>query len=301
MKFICMGFIDPLKFAEVTAEEGRAMMEECFEYDDELRRKGCFLGGEALQSAENAVTLRIKNGAVDVTDGPYAETKEFLGGILLLEARDLNHAISLMSLHPGVKTGPFEIRPAHAEVNALIAARDSKFAKQPENGNGDTTIEILLNVFSDHLTWLEEAVADIPDERFAEQPGGIVNHPAWTLSHLNAANGALLGMLDEPEGASAGEENEQFGPGTIPVTDRGKYASKSELLETLKRRHQLLDAAVRVKHAEYFQRPSPEFLQSFSPTIGPIATYLLASHESYHLAQLMPWRRAAGFKKEDIS
>ena len=74
----------------------------------------------------------MKNGSVDVTDGPYAETKEMLGGILLLEARDLNHAIALMSQHPGVKVGPFEIRPADEEVNELIAACSARNSKDTE-------------------------------------------------------------------------------------------------------------------------------------------------------------------------
>ncbi len=123
MKFVCMGFIEDSKYETLFDEEGQRMMEECFAYDDELRRGGHFLGGEALQSAKNAVTLRMKNGSVDVTDGPYVETKEMLGGILFLESRDLNHAIALMSQHPGVKVGPFEIRPADQETNELIAAR----------------------------------------------------------------------------------------------------------------------------------------------------------------------------------
>ena len=72
-----------------------------------------------LQPPGAAVTLYWKNGKVAVTDGPYAETKEQLGGILVLEARDLNHAIQLMSQHPGVKAGPFEIRPA-ADLNDMI-------------------------------------------------------------------------------------------------------------------------------------------------------------------------------------
>jgi hypothetical protein len=101
------------------------MMEECFAYDDELRRGGHFLSGEALESAQKAVTLRIKAGEIEVTDGPYVETKEALGGILLLEARDLNHAIALMSKHPGVKMGPFEIRPANEAINRLIAERSA--------------------------------------------------------------------------------------------------------------------------------------------------------------------------------
>jgi hypothetical protein len=73
--------------------ERNALMDECFAYDDVLRKNGHFVGGEALQSARNATTLRWKNGKVFITDGPYAETKEQLGGILVLEARDLNHAI----------------------------------------------------------------------------------------------------------------------------------------------------------------------------------------------------------------
>jgi hypothetical protein len=81
-------------------------------YDDELRKKGHFAGGEALQGPRTATTLRWKEGKVSVTDGLYAETREHIGGILILEARDLNHAIQLTSKHPGVKAGPFEIRPA---------------------------------------------------------------------------------------------------------------------------------------------------------------------------------------------
>jgi hypothetical protein len=301
MKFVCLGFIDEDKYAELSEAESQRMLADCFEYDDELRRGVHFLGGEALQSACNAVTIRMKNGAVDVTDGPYAETKEMLGGILLLEARDLNHAIALMSHHPGVKTGLFEIRPTHDEINAQIVARDLKLAEAYQGRGNESAIDQVLDVFSDHQTWLEEAVADVPDERLAEQPGGVVNHPAWTLSHLNASLGFLLGLLNETEGSSSDEENKQFGNGSIPVTDRSRYASKIELLETLKYRHALVDSAVRAKHADYFARSTPGTLREFAPSIGRIALYLLAAHESYHLGQLMQWRRAAGFKNDKNS
>jgi hypothetical protein len=125
MKYVCLGHIDESKFAEIPPQEAQRMMEECFAYDDELRRGGHFIGGEALESARLAVTLRMKEGKVAVTDGPFTETKETLGGILLLEARDINHAIALMSKHPGVKMGPFEIRPANEMVNKLIAMRNA--------------------------------------------------------------------------------------------------------------------------------------------------------------------------------
>jgi hypothetical protein len=130
MKFVCLGFIDETKYAEIPQADRQRMIEACFAYDDELRRGGHFLGGEALDSASNAVTLRMKDGEVLVTDGPYVETKEMLGGILLLEARDLNHAVALMSKHPGVRMGPFEIRPANEAMNRLIAERSAAVAKE---------------------------------------------------------------------------------------------------------------------------------------------------------------------------
>lgn len=112
MKFICLGYIEDGKFASMSPQQQAAMADECFTYDDELRRKGHFAGGEAMGAASEAATLRFKNGKVVVTDGPYAETKEQIGGILIIEARDRQHVIEIMSKHPGVKNGPFEIRPA---------------------------------------------------------------------------------------------------------------------------------------------------------------------------------------------
>jgi hypothetical protein len=112
MKYICLGYYEPAKHAAMTGDERNAMFDECFEYDDYLRANGHFGAGEALQPTESALTVYWKNGKVATTDGPYAETKEQLGGILVLEARDMNHAIQLMSQHPAVKYGSiFEIRP----------------------------------------------------------------------------------------------------------------------------------------------------------------------------------------------
>jgi hypothetical protein len=121
MKLICLGYMEERQWDEMPECDRTALMEQCFAYDDELRRSGHFIGGEALQSVRNAATLRYWQGKVEVTDGPYAETKEQLGGFLVLEARDLNHAIHLMSKHPGVRCGPFEIRPVNEEINALAA------------------------------------------------------------------------------------------------------------------------------------------------------------------------------------
>lgn len=119
MKFICLGYIDPAMWETMSDGERNAMMDECFAYDDVLRANGHFAGGEALDAPQRAATLRWKNGKPSVTDGPYAETKEQLGGILILEAENLDHAIQLMSKHPGVKAGPFEIRPV-VDLSAMV-------------------------------------------------------------------------------------------------------------------------------------------------------------------------------------
>jgi len=128
MKYICLGYIEPNKFESMSESERNAMVDECFSYDDVLRNTGHFAGGEALQPPQTATTLRWNNGKVAVTDGPYAETKEQIGGILILEARDLNHAIQLMSKHPGVKAGPFEIRPA-ADLSDMIRESEKRRKK----------------------------------------------------------------------------------------------------------------------------------------------------------------------------
>lgn len=125
MKYVCFGYYDKGKFDGMTESERNAMLDTCFEYDDHLRANGHWGGGEALQGPETALTLSWKNGKAATTDGPYAETKEQLGGILVLEARDMNHAVQLISRHPGVKYGPWEIRPA-ANLNELMKESEQR-------------------------------------------------------------------------------------------------------------------------------------------------------------------------------
>ena len=125
MKYVCLGYIDQSLWDRVPETERDTVMDGCFAYDDELRRGGHFAGGEALQDPRNATTLRFRDGAVTVTDGPFAETKEQIGGILFLEARDLNEAIQLMSRHPGVRVGPFENRPVE-DLAEMIRASEAR-------------------------------------------------------------------------------------------------------------------------------------------------------------------------------
>jgi hypothetical protein len=125
MKYICLGYMDEHKWDAMSESERNAFVDECLAYDDVLRKKGHFIGGEALQGPRSAATLRFQSGKLSVTDGPFAETKEQLGGIMILEAVDLNHAIQLISKHPGVRGGPFEIRPA-ADLTQLISESNAR-------------------------------------------------------------------------------------------------------------------------------------------------------------------------------
>jgi hypothetical protein len=116
MKYMCFGYYDKGKFDSMPEAE----------YDDHLRANGNWAGGEALQGPEAALTLSWKNGKSATTDGPYAETKEHLGGILVLEARDMNHAVQLMAQHPAHTFGNiFEIRPV-ADMNEIMKASEQR-------------------------------------------------------------------------------------------------------------------------------------------------------------------------------
>ena len=130
MKYICLGYYEPAKHAAMTEDARNAMFDECFEYNDHLRANGHLVTELALQPPETALTLYWKNGKVATTDGPYAETKEQLGGIQILEARDLNHAVQLVSQLPGFKygLGPVEIRPV-MDLSEIIKESEQRRRK----------------------------------------------------------------------------------------------------------------------------------------------------------------------------
>ena len=128
MKYICLGYIERGTFEAMTEDERHAMLDECFEYNDRLRANGHVAAEVPLQPPETAVTLYWKNGKVATTDGPCAETREELGGLHILEARDLNHAIQLMSQHPGMKCGTMEIRPV-ADLSEMMEESERRRRK----------------------------------------------------------------------------------------------------------------------------------------------------------------------------
>jgi hypothetical protein len=127
MKYICLGYLEPAKFEGMTEDFRNAVLDECFEYNDHLRANGHLVAEVPLQPPQTAVTLHSKDGKVAITDGPYTETKEQIGGVQILEARDLNHAIQLVSQLPGFKygLGPVEIRPV-ADLTGMLKESEQR-------------------------------------------------------------------------------------------------------------------------------------------------------------------------------
>jgi len=126
MKYICLAYVGEEGWNAMSESQRNAALDEVFAYTGELRANGHLLAAEGLQSARNAATLRVVNGKVSVTDGPYVETKEKIGGLYVLEARDLNHAIQLMSKHPVVRAGGVEIRGVVDMTPMVEASRERR-------------------------------------------------------------------------------------------------------------------------------------------------------------------------------
>ena len=103
--------------AEAAAADSAKIMGEFKSYTDSIKKSGHYVGGNALQPTHTATTVRVRQGKVATTDGPFAETKEQLGGYYLLQARDLNEAIQLASRIPGARLGSIEVRPV-MEISA---------------------------------------------------------------------------------------------------------------------------------------------------------------------------------------
>jgi hypothetical protein len=104
MKYLCLVYLEPDRLRAVADRE-------CRMCGDGLRASGVLLGAEALQPVDTATTVRVRNGRIMVTDGPFAETKEHLAGFYLIEARDLNDAIQIAGKIPPAREGSVEVRP----------------------------------------------------------------------------------------------------------------------------------------------------------------------------------------------
>ncbi len=122
MKYLCMVIVDEKKLKALSKSDSQALDDESLAYDETLRKGGHFLAAQALQPVRAATTVRLRNGKLSVTDGPFAETKEQIGGFILIEAKDLNEAIQLAAKIPVVRFGAVEVRP----VKELVASAAGK-------------------------------------------------------------------------------------------------------------------------------------------------------------------------------
>jgi hypothetical protein len=111
MKYLCLIYDEEKKLQAMAASDFDALMGEYFTFTKALRASGQYLGGNDLQPTANATTVRVRNGQTSTTDGPFAETKEQLGGYYLIEAKDLNEAIQIAARIPSAKIGSIEVRP----------------------------------------------------------------------------------------------------------------------------------------------------------------------------------------------
>ena len=116
MKYLCLAYEEEQKLNALSESEWHALRDETLAYVEELRKRGQYVTSAALQSVHTATTVRVRNGRLSATDGPFAETKETLGGIVLIEARDLNDAIQVAANWPSARIGSIEVRPIAEEL-----------------------------------------------------------------------------------------------------------------------------------------------------------------------------------------
>ncbi|HEU4584740.1 MAG TPA: YciI family protein [Gemmatimonadaceae bacterium] len=111
MKYLCLIYDDETMWTSISPEQADTLMREYFAFSNDIQKSGHYLGGNALQPTQTATTVRVRNGKLSSTDGPFAETKEQLGGYYLVEAKDLNEAIQIAGRIPSARFGSIEVRP----------------------------------------------------------------------------------------------------------------------------------------------------------------------------------------------
>jgi hypothetical protein len=116
MKYLCLAYEEEKKLNALSRSEWNDLRRETLAYLEDLRRDGYIIAVEALQGARTATTVRVRNGKVSTTDGPFAETREQLGGFFLIHARDLNEAVQVASKWPSARLGSIEVRPIEEEL-----------------------------------------------------------------------------------------------------------------------------------------------------------------------------------------
>ena len=111
MKYFCLVYLDEARFAHWSEGEQGQLINEALDNDDALRASGNWVFANALEAPSAAISVRVRDGKMSTTDGPFAETKEHLSGLIVIEARDLNEAIRLAARIPMARYGTIEVRP----------------------------------------------------------------------------------------------------------------------------------------------------------------------------------------------
>lgn len=111
MKYLCLIYFEEEGLNALSEAEVGTITDQCLDYEDELQESGHFIAAEALEPVQTATTLRVRNGRTSMTDGPFAETREQLGGFFMIDARDLNDALQVASKLPQARFGSIEVRP----------------------------------------------------------------------------------------------------------------------------------------------------------------------------------------------
>jgi hypothetical protein len=124
MKYLCLIYIEERKFDTMSQRERDSLGNEALDSDDRLRKSGHYITSEPLEEVHAATTIRVRNGKVSVTDGPFAETKEQLGGFILIEAKNLDDAIEAAAQIPMARLGSIEIRPVRRLERKELGASD---------------------------------------------------------------------------------------------------------------------------------------------------------------------------------
>ena len=114
MKYLCLIYDQEAKWATMSKAESDAIYAEYGAFTNSIKESGHYIGGNPLQPTHTGTTVRVRNGKISTTDGPFAETKEQLGGYYLIEAKDLNEALQIGSRIPSARSGSIEVRPVQA-------------------------------------------------------------------------------------------------------------------------------------------------------------------------------------------
>lgn len=128
MRYLCLIYENEKAWESMPPAETEALMGEYFTFTEQIRGNGKFVAGEALQPTGTATTVKVRNGKISTTDGPFAETKEQLGGFYLIDAKDLNDAIQVAAKIPSARLGSIEVRP--------VIDFSQEMAKQEQAGAG---------------------------------------------------------------------------------------------------------------------------------------------------------------------